>query len=110
MESMPYMALDVLSEKGNERIPRRYRHEAESFAWVLIYIYGTTHEHEGKVTTAVHYPFDAWLYGYQTSCFRQKFTYKTTVQEYLVVHAHTRPLLAGLHNIWCNLDSKPKDF
>ena len=45
--TLPFMAPDLLSKKGLRReIPRLYRHEAESFAWVLTYLYLATVEGE----------------------------------------------------------------
>ena len=39
MGTFPFLVLDLLSEKGlRGEIPRLYRHDAESFAWVLIYL------------------------------------------------------------------------
>ena len=44
---LPFMALDLLSEKGlRGEIPRLYRHEAESFSWSLIYLCLSTVESE----------------------------------------------------------------
>ena len=44
---LPFMALDQLSRKGlRGEIPRLYRHEVESFAWILIYLYLATVEGE----------------------------------------------------------------
>ena len=40
--TMPFLALNMLramlSNRPEERIPRLYRHDAESFTWVLVYI------------------------------------------------------------------------
>lgn len=37
--TLPFMAVELLSEKGfNGQIPRRYDHELESFAWVLVWV------------------------------------------------------------------------
>ena len=39
MRTFPFLVLDLLSEKGlRGEIPCLYRHDAESFAWVLIYL------------------------------------------------------------------------
>ena len=45
MGTVPFMALDLLSQQTfRGETPRLYRHEAESFAWVLIYLYLATAE------------------------------------------------------------------
>ena len=36
--TIPFLALDMLDRKLDGRIPRLYRHDAESFIWVLTYI------------------------------------------------------------------------
>jgi len=37
--TLPFMALELLEEKGFDgKIPRRYDHELESFAWVLVWV------------------------------------------------------------------------
>jgi len=37
--TLPFMAVELLNEKGfNGKIPRRYDHELESFAWVLVWV------------------------------------------------------------------------
>jgi hypothetical protein len=37
--TLPFMAMELLKEKGfNGNIPRRYDHELESFAWVLVWV------------------------------------------------------------------------
>ena len=35
---LPFLALDLLNERSFKRVPRLYRHEAESFTWCLIYV------------------------------------------------------------------------
>lgn len=37
--TLPFMALELLTNEGVQgRVPRRYRHDAEGFAWVLAYL------------------------------------------------------------------------
>ncbi|KIM42704.1 hypothetical protein M413DRAFT_444376 [Hebeloma cylindrosporum] len=37
--TLPFMALQLLGNKGfNGKVPRRYRHELECFAWVLVWV------------------------------------------------------------------------
>ena len=55
------MALDLLSGEGEE-IPRRYRHDAESFAWSLIYLYlATVKDSEGNNHTRDPHPLRRWF-------------------------------------------------
>jgi hypothetical protein len=36
--TVPFMALNILADEFEKRCPRLYRHDAESFIWVLAYI------------------------------------------------------------------------
>jgi hypothetical protein len=49
------MALDLLYESG---VPRLYRHDAESFAWVLLWICG--HYDNGSMVDNPCEVFDGW--------------------------------------------------
>ena len=50
----PFMAFDLLVEPSyNGVIPRLYRHELESFSWVLLWA--------GLCTRSISSPFDRWL-------------------------------------------------
>lgn len=102
MGTLPFVAMRfLLLEESDGDIPRRYCHEAEAFAWVLIYICGTAREHEGKVVTADPNPFRYWLSKYQGQCWDDKLTLVTTIRNLkLPVHDHARPLLVGLCNLW----------
>ena len=61
--TLPFMALDLLSEAGlRGEIPRRYRHEAESFAWTLICLCLSTVEgKDGKNYTRDPHPLREWF-------------------------------------------------
>ncbi|KAF9643788.1 hypothetical protein BDM02DRAFT_3151168 [Thelephora ganbajun] len=53
--TLPFMALDLLSEEGlRGEIPRRYRHEAESFAWTLICLCLATHPNAKDLACVLH--------------------------------------------------------
>ena len=50
----PFMALDLLTDRGYTGLyPRLYRHELESFSWVLLWA--------SLCTNVIGYPFDEWL-------------------------------------------------
>jgi hypothetical protein len=102
MGALPFMALELLSEKGLDgMIPRRYRHEAEAFAWVLIYICVTTRECEGKIVSVAPNPFQCWLSKYWESCLSDKRALLATIGDSrLPIHGHTRPLLVRLYDFW----------
>jgi serine/threonine protein kinase len=67
--TLPFMALDLLSEEGlRGEIPRRYRHEAESFAWSLICLYfATVEDVGGENRTRDPHPLYRWFEGWEIS-------------------------------------------
>jgi len=63
------MALDLLSEEGlRGEIPRRYRHEAEPFAWSLICLcLATVENKKGKNFTMDPHPLYKWFEDWKSS-------------------------------------------
>jgi len=60
--TVPFMALDLLRGELEERIPRLYRHDAESFVWVLAYLISITIEYKGHSVKISRPPyFDPWF-------------------------------------------------
>ena len=97
--TIPFMALDLLSEEGFGKIPRRYRHEAEAFVWVLIYICGTACERDGKVKAVTPSPFKEWSCMDWNLCRGYKFDPEIRHLS-LPVHNQTKILLVDLHSLW----------
>jgi len=102
--TMPYMALDLLSEEGlRGEIPRRYRHEAESFAWSLICLcLATVEDKGGKNYTLDPHPLHQWFQDWKTSQ-----SFKLSLQWHhhdnpniSLVHWNTMPLARALHKYW----------
>ena len=46
--TIPFMAIDLLSGGLEERVPRLYRHDMESFSWILAYVTVAEIEYEGS--------------------------------------------------------------
>ena len=69
--TLPFMVLDLVSEKGfRGEIVRRYRHEAESFAWCLICLcLATAKSENGKNYTLKPHPLREWFGSYGTSIY-----------------------------------------
>jgi hypothetical protein len=67
--TLPFMALDLLSEEGlRGEILRRYRHEAESFAWSLVCLcLATVENKEGKNYTKHPHPLQKWFTDWRNS-------------------------------------------
>jgi len=110
--TLPFMALDLLSEEGlRGEIPRRYRHEAESFAWSLIclclsMVEGT----DGKNYTRDPHPLPEWFQGWKIShnakhALQLRQHYEPDVP---LVHPNTKPLAQALHEFW--LDRYKRQF
>jgi len=60
--TVPFMALDLLDGGLERQIPRLYRHDAESFVWVLAYLIAITIEYKGhsvKISRPSY--FDPWF-------------------------------------------------
>ena len=103
--TLPFMALDLLSEKGlHGEIPRRYRHEAESFTWCLICLYFATVEDEGGENRTRHpHPLSEWFQGWQRS-YNAKFALRwhQNIAGVRLAHPNTRDLAYALHEYWVN--------
>ena len=67
--TLPFMALDLLSERGLRGvIPRRYRHETESFTWCLIRLYfATAEDSKGQNRTRDPHPLRRWFTDWESS-------------------------------------------
>jgi len=99
--ALPFIAMPLLSFGASYgKISRKYHHEAEAFAWVLIYICGTASEHKGKIINVDPNPFKCWFRG-SVCCLDNKLNLLYTIRRLkLPVHDHARPLLVGLCNLW----------
>ena len=106
MGSVSFMALDLLKRDGLKVkrdgskgvIPRRYRHDAEGFAWVLIYICGTSYEREGETVPGDWNPFHRWFNGSWERCLYGKAS--TIAGLRLPLQEHAGPLMLGLYDLW----------
>jgi len=60
--TIPFMALDLLRGGLERQVPRLYRHDAESFVWVLAYLTAITIKYEGHSCKISRPPyFDPWF-------------------------------------------------
>ena len=102
--TLPFMALDLLSKSGlRGEIPRRYRHEAESFAWSLICLcLSTVEDADGRNRTREPHPLLGWFQDWNTS---RAFKFALQWLEHdnrnvPLVHQNTIPLARALHKFW----------
>ena len=101
--TLPFMALDLLSEEGlRGEIPRRYRHEAESFAWSLICLYyGAVEDEDGIICTRDPHPLQEWFQGWKTSLnFKKGLDWHCDIAEIPPAHPNTKDLGWALHTYW----------
>jgi len=110
MGTLPFMALDLLSKEGIcGKIPRRYRHEAESFAWCLIYLcLSMAEDTDGKIYTRDPHPLPELFRSWKTS---RDFKFALFWCEYdnpdvPLVHPNTEPLARALHEYWSDRYTK----
>ena len=103
--TLPFMALDLLSERGlRGEIPHRYRHEAESFAWSLIYLYfATVNGEKGNCTRNPH-PLLKWFRDWETSLnFKRGLewhNYDIDIDEIPLTYPNARDLAYVLQKYW----------
>ena len=102
--TLPFIALDLLLEKrfGGETT-RRYRHEAESFAWSLICLYFATAEgKDGKNYTRNPHPLRRWFEDREIS-HNAKFALQwrdRDIAGILLAYPNARQLACALHKYW----------
>jgi len=108
--TLPFMALDLLSEEGlRGGILRRYRHEAESFAWSLICLCLSTVEGtDGKNYTRNPHPllrwFQSWHISRDSKCGLRWDEHDNP--DVPLVHSNTKPLAQALHEYWSDRYNK----
>jgi len=101
--TLPFMALDLLSEMGlRGEILRRYRHEAESFTWSLICLYFATVEDEsGKNRTRDPHPLLRWFQDWDVSRDAKKgLEWHHNLSGIPLAYPNTRTLASALHKYW----------
>ena len=105
--TLPFMALEFMSEKGlRGEIPRRYRHEAESFTWSLICLYfATVKDPEGKNGTRDPHPLIEWFQNWKISRDAKKGLEwrDDDVAGVPLTYPNTRELACTLHKYWLDL-------
>ena len=104
--TLPYMALDLLSEKGlRGEIPRLYRHDAESFAWSLIYLcLSTVKNEEGEKYTMLSRRLGRWFADWET-CRNAKLgtqweDYDESHSDIVYAHPNAMALARSLYSHW----------
>ena len=114
--TLPFLALDLLNDAALEgHVRRLYRHDAESFAWCLIYLYiCMDRDKQGQITTRDPHPLLSWFKSVDAS-YRSKITLlKNGSLKDLAkprLHQNIKPLVFALYNYWKDryLDQEKSD-
>ena len=100
--TLPFLALDLLNDAALEgRVRRLYRHDAESFAWCLIYLYvcmGT--DDQGRIKTMKHHPLLSWFESVTASHSSKITLVKNGILNKSPLHQNIRPLVFALYKYW----------
>jgi hypothetical protein len=111
--TLPFMALDLVSDKGlHGRITRLYRHDAEAFAWSLIYLCLVTVEDEDgeNYTLSDPNPLAGW-FGEWIDSFHAKIGLQWHHHDdpgIPFAYPNTKDLAITLHEYW--VDRYKKQF
>ena len=98
--TMPFMALDLLFPRAFQgMVPRLYRHDAESFAWCLIYICICMGKCDGEILVHSPHPLRSWFEIPQI-CLHSKMYETGDLFEKVTLHERSRPLAIKLFNHW----------
>jgi len=99
----PFMALDLLADPSCVGVfPRLYRHELESFSWVLLWA--------GLCAQMIGPPFDEWLTQDHLHVYNQKVAFRTTFPIFCPadrtsLYDATASALKGWLTLWANTHS-----
>ena len=110
--TLPFMALDLLSEKGiRGEIPRLYRHDAESFSWVLTFLcVSIAKNKKGKNWTLTPNILHDWSgdwfgdwFGDWVTCRNSRLEFKWQSQgilDAMLAYPNAKILARSLHGYW----------
>ena len=101
--TLAFLALDLLDIWDLKRlVRRRYRHDAESFAWCLIYICFSMEKNErGQIDVIKPDPLSQW-FNTMSSSYYSRYTLRVDLFRDLPLHKKAGPLAANLHRHWLN--------
>ena len=100
--TMPFMALDLLNtEAFLGMVPRRYRHDAESFAWCLVYIcICMKKDDDGDILVIRPHPLSSWFMD-PSSCYQSKTDEETLrLLKDVPLHQRSKDLASALRHHW----------
>jgi hypothetical protein len=106
--TLPFLAMDLLNEEAlRGGVRRLYRHDAESFAWCLIYIcICMDKDNQGLIGTLNPHPLSPWFMD-MAHCLNSKNTLSDVgLLRGFPLHHKINPLANELYNCWAGRYSK----
>jgi hypothetical protein len=100
--TMPFMALDLLTKEGiNGQLERLYRHDAESFAWSLMYIFIRI-DHPTGTPVEDKQSLRSWLVTDYEQCQAHKIAFCSNLSKYQSTNSYKQYWNAatGLITFW----------
>jgi hypothetical protein len=100
--TMPFLALDLLNEAAFKGlVQRRYRHDAESFAWCLVYICVCMgKDQNGRIGTFHPHPLSAWFINLD-ACYRSKISLvENELFKNFPLHQNIASTVSALYSNW----------
>ena len=98
--TLPFMALDLLFPRAFQgMVPRLYRHDAESFAWCLIYICICVEKRGSTILIPSPHPLGSWFEIPQI-CRDSKIYETRGLFARVTLHKRCKPLAIRLFNHW----------
>ena len=107
--TIPFMALNMLNSGLEDRIPRLYRHDAESLIWVLAYVTVINIEYKGHTAKISRSEMiDPWFAGDRGRHILSKYAFPGVYGRLLPVtepHKRYTKTIRSLIDYWVQLDS-----
>lgn len=100
--TLPFLALDLLNEQAfNGLVQCRYRHDAESFTWSLIYIcICMARNDEGRIGTINPHPLSPWFMTMENSFYSKMMLSSDRLLRELPLHQRCEHLIIALYGHW----------
>ena len=77
--TIPFMAVDLLTQRGEE-VQHLYRHDLESFMWVLVWV--ALRYKNGRLLPRKNRPFDDWVAVDAKACGGKKLLFRDNIHDY----------------------------
>ena len=98
---LPFLALELVLSKSspNATVQLLYRHEAEAFAWCLIYICLSVRKDDSQIRTIYRHPLSSWFVNID-ACYSSKVKLSAKSFDGVPYHQRTVPMAVRLNHYW----------